>query len=47
MRQARRFSLPELIGIYQRLSALDAQMKESHIPDDLALEMFVAQMARK
>jgi len=47
MRQARRFNLPELEGIYQRLSALDAQMKGSHIPDELALEMFVAQMARK
>lgn len=47
MRQARRFSLPELEGIYQRLAALDAQMKESHIPDELALEMFVVQMAKK
>ena len=47
IRQARRFNLPGLESIYQHLSALDAQIKESHIQDELALEMFVAQMAKK
>jgi len=47
MRQARRLGLPALEAIFQRLAALDAQIKESHVPDDLALEMFVAQMARR
>ncbi len=45
--QVRRFSLPELEDIYQRLVLLDMQIKNSRMPPDLALELFVAEMARK
>jgi DNA polymerase III subunit delta len=45
--QVRRFTLPELDEIYQRLVLLDMQIKDSRMPPDLALELFVAEMARK
>jgi DNA polymerase-3 subunit delta len=45
--QVRWFSLPELEDIYQRLVLLDMQIKNSRMPPDLALELFVAEMARK
>ena len=45
--QVRRFSLPELEDIYQRLVLLDMQIKNNWMPPDLALELFVAEMARK
>ena len=45
-RQVRRFSLEQLEDIYQRLSSLDLQMKDGRTPPDLALELFVAELAR-
>ena len=45
--QVRRFSLLELEDIYQRLVLLDMQIKDNRMPPDLALELFVAEMARK
>jgi len=45
--QARRFSLPELEDIYQHLVLLDMQIKNNRMPPDLALELFVAEMAKK
>jgi DNA polymerase III delta subunit len=45
--QVRRFSLPVLEDIYQRLVLLDMQIKDNRMPPDLALELFVAEMARK
>ena len=45
--QVRRFSLSELDDIYQRLVLLDMQIKDNRMPPDLALELFVAEMARK
>jgi DNA polymerase III subunit delta len=45
VRQARRFGMPRLEEIFQQLADLDAQIKDNRMPADLALEMFVAQMA--
>ncbi len=45
--QVRRFTLTELDDIYQRLVLLDMQIKDNRMPPDLALELFVAEMARK
>jgi len=45
--QVRCFTLPELEEIYQRLVLLDMQIKDNQTPPDLALELFVAEMARK
>jgi DNA polymerase-3 subunit delta len=45
--QVRRFTPAELEDIYQRLVLLDMQIKDYRIPSDLALELFVAEMARK
>jgi DNA polymerase-3 subunit delta len=45
--QVRRFTLTELEDIYQRLVLLDMQIKDNRMPPDLALELFVAEMARK
>ncbi len=47
VRQVRRFSLPQLEEIYQRLNDLDMQMKDGRTPPDLALELFVAELARR
>ena len=44
--QARRFSQSELDAIYHRLLELDEAIKTSQIPDDLALELLVAEIAR-
>ena len=46
-RQAHRFTLKQLDFIYQRLSSLDVQMKDGKTPPELALELFVAELARK
>jgi DNA polymerase-3 subunit delta len=43
--QARRFSQAELDAIHHRLLELDEAMKTSQIPDDLALELLVAEIA--
>ena len=45
--QVRRFTQAELEDIYQRLVLLDMQIKDYRMPSDLALELFVAEMARK
>jgi DNA polymerase-3 subunit delta len=45
--QVRRFKLTELEELYQRLVLLDMQIKDYRMPSDLALELFVAEMARK
>jgi len=44
LRQARRFSLPQLEAIYRRLSELDEQMKTGGMAGELALETFVAEV---
>lgn len=44
--QARRFSMVQLEGIYHRLLQLDEVMKTSQAPSDLALETFIAELAR-
>jgi len=46
VRQARRFTLEQLEQIFQRLDRLDEEMKDGHTPPDLALQLFVAEMAR-
>ena len=45
--QVRRFSQSELDEIYQRLVLLDMQIKDNRMPPDLALELFVAEMAKR
>lgn len=45
VRQARRFGMSRLEEIYQQLADLDAQIKDNRMPADLALEMFVADVA--
>jgi DNA polymerase-3 subunit delta len=47
MSQARRFTQGQLDEIYQRLNRLDMQLKDSRISPDLAMELFVADLARK
>ena len=44
--QARRFSMAQLETIYHRLLALDEEMKTGQMPADLALDTFVAGLAR-
>lgn len=44
--QARRFSMAQLEAIYHRLLAMDEEMKTGQIPADLALDTFVAGLAR-
>jgi len=46
VRQARRFTLEQLEQIFQRLDRLDEEMKDGRTPADLALQLFVAEMAR-
>ncbi len=43
--QARRFTQPELDAIHHRLLELDARMKTSQVPADLAMELLVAEIA--
>lgn len=45
VRQARRFGMLRLEKIYQQLADLDARIKDNRMPADLALEMFVADIA--
>jgi len=47
VRQSQRFTMARLEEIYQRLEELDEQIKDSRIPPDLALQLFVAELARK
>ena len=44
--QARRFNIAQLEDIYHRLLLLDETMKTSQMPSDLALDTFVAELAR-
>ncbi len=44
--QARRFSLEQLEEIYRRLLVIDEAMKTGQMPADLALDTFVAALAR-
>lgn len=44
--QARRFSMAQLEAIYHRLLLLDETMKTSQMPSDLALDTFIAELAR-
>ncbi len=44
--QARKFSLPQLEGIYHRLLEYDVQMKTGQIAPDLALDLLVTALAR-
>jgi len=47
VQQSQRFTMARLEEIYQRLEELDEQIKDSRIPPDLALQLFVAELARK
>jgi DNA polymerase-3 subunit delta len=44
--QVRRFTMPQLEDIYHRLLLLDEALKTSQMPSDLALDTFVAGLAR-
>ena len=44
--QSKRFSMDRLEDIYQRLVDLDEDIKDNRTPGDLALELFVAELAR-
>lgn len=44
--QARRFNMAQLEDIYHRLLLLDETMKTSQAPADLALDTFIAELAR-
>lgn len=44
--QARRFSMAQLEAIYHRLLLLDETMKTGQMPSDLALDTFIAELAR-
>jgi DNA polymerase-3 subunit delta len=44
--QARRYSLPALEAIYQRLLAVDTAIKTGQMPGDLALEMLVIELTQ-
>lgn len=44
--QSRRFKIERLEEIYQRLVGLDEDIKDNRMPGDLALELFVAELAR-
>lgn len=44
--QARRFNMPQLLDLYHRLLLMDEAMKTSQVPPDLALDTFVASLAR-
>ncbi len=44
--QARSFHMSQLVEIYHRLLAIDEAMKTSQAPPDLALDTFIAELAR-
>lgn len=44
--QARRFRMSQLVAIYHRLLDLDEAMKTGQMPSDLALDTFIATLAR-
>lgn len=44
--QARRFTMPQLENIYRRLLDMDEMMKTGQIPADLALDTFIAELAK-
>jgi DNA polymerase-3 subunit delta len=45
IRQARRFTIEQLEDIYQQLYELDGSMKSGRMPPDLAMEIFVVELA--
>jgi DNA polymerase-3 subunit delta len=45
-RQARRFSMEDLIGIYHRLVEMDEAAKTSQVPLEVALDTFIAELSR-
>ena len=45
-RQARRFSMEDLIGIYHRLVEMDEAAKTSQVPLEIALDTFIAELSR-
>ena len=42
--QARRFTMDQLLGIFQRLLSIDEGMKTGGMPGDLAYELLIAQL---
>jgi DNA polymerase-3 subunit delta len=46
-KQARVFSMPQLLGIYKRLLKIDEDMKTGGMPGDVAFELFIADLTRK
>ncbi len=45
-RQARRFSMDDLIGIYHRLVEMDEAAKTSQVPLEVTLDTFIAELSR-
>jgi DNA polymerase-3 subunit delta len=45
-RQARRFSMEDLIGIFHRLVEMDEAAKTSQVPLEIALDTFIAELSR-
>lgn len=44
--QARRFTLPQLLGIYDRLLRIDADMKTGGTPGEVAFELLIADLTK-
>ena len=44
--QANRFTMPQLVGIYQRLVDIDEAMKTGGMPGDVAFELLIADLTR-
>ncbi len=45
-RQARRFTMDDLIGIYHRLVEMDEAAKTSQVPLEVTLDTFIAELSR-
>jgi len=46
VRQAQRFSMAQLLAIYERLLAIDEDIKTGEMPGDVAFELFIAELTR-
>jgi len=46
-KQARLFTMPQLLAIYNRLLKIDEDMKTGGMPGDTAFELFIADLTRK
>ena len=46
VRQAQHFSMAQLLAIYERLLAIDEDIKTGEMPGDVAFELFIAELTR-